>query len=334
MKAFRSAARMALVVLAAWSMQGAWAITTCSATITTLDFGSVPDVTLPTQGVATLTATCNTSALALLANTKVRMCVNIGKAVRDMPNAAIAGAVLSYQLYKDAARSLIWGSSTIAAPANQPLIIDLDYPVTLLQGGSGAVTRTLYGLILAQPSAAAGSYLHTFGAADTAVVFQANTTLLGTAAYPATCTSGGTAGTPSNFSFDVRASVAPSCEVLTANDLQFGSNAGAISATLDNASSIALTCRRGTAWTLSLDDGQNFSGGTRRMRLGTSANYVAYQLYRDSGRTTPWGATGAGVATGTGTGSAASQAVYGRVPAPQNVPAGQYQDVITVTITY
>ncbi|AMM24257.1 hypothetical protein AX767_07775 [Variovorax sp. PAMC 28711] len=318
----------------AWSTQSAWAVTTCSATVTTLDFGSVGDVTQSTQGAATLTVTCNTTALSLLANTKVRMCINIGKAVRDMPNAAIAGAALSYQLYKDASRTLIWGSSTTAAPANQPLIIDLDYPVLVLVGGSGAVTRTLYGQIPAQANAAAGNYLHSYSAADTSVVFQSNSSLLGPASPPATCTSGGEAGTPTNFSFDVKANIPPSCDVLSASNLQFGSNAGAITAPLDNASSVALTCRRGTAWTLGLDDGQNFSGGTRRMRKGTSTDFVAYQLYRDSGRTTPWSTTGAGVATGTGTGTSMPQAVYGRVPAPQNVPAGEYLDVVTVTVTY
>lgn len=334
-----SAARVAwqaLALLAGWAAftPGAWAVTTCSATLTTLDFGAGIDVAQPTQAVATLSATCNTAALSVLANTKVRMCINIGKDVRAMPNTVTAGNVLNYQLYKDASRTQIWGSTTTAAPANQPLIIDMDYPVPVLFGGSGTITRTLYGQIPAQVNAAAGSYLQNYGAVDTSVVFESNTTLLGTASYPTACTSGGTTGSPSSFSFDVRATVPPSCEVLTADDLQFGSHAGAISASLDNASSIALTCRRGTAWTLSLDDGQNFSGGTRRMRLGTSANFVSYQLYRDSARTVPWGSTGPGVATGTGTGNSMSQSVYGRVPAPQNVPAGAYRDVITVTVTY
>lgn len=94
--------------------------------------------------------------------------------------------------------------------------------------------------------------------------------------------------------------------------------------------------RRGrTAWNVSLNDGQNVSGSTRRMRLGATGNYVTYELYRDPARTQRWGVTtGSDTVPGTGTGSAQNLTVYGRVPASQTVPAGSYSDVVTITVTY
>lgn len=114
-----------------------------------------------------------------------------------------------------------------------------------------------------------------------------------------------------------------------------GRKPGLISAPIDQTSSVTLACTRRTPWHLALDDGQNAAGGVRRMRLGSSSSHVAYELYRDPGRTQRWGgAIGADTAAGTGEGTPQTVTVYGRVPAPQAVPAGQYQDVVRVTITY
>jgi spore coat protein U-like protein len=64
-------------------------------------------------------------------------------------------------------------------------------------------------------------------------------------------------------------------------------------------------------------------------------NTLNYQLYSDSARSAIWGnTTGTDTVTGVGTGLAQALTVYGSVPAAQPAPAGDYQDIITVTIYY
>ena len=69
----------------------------------------------------------------------------------------------------------------------------------------------------------------------------------------------------------------------------------------------------------------------------TTNNYVGYQLYQDSGRSTVWGATtGTNTLSRTATGNNENYPVYGRVsnPSANNAAAGNYQDTITATIVY
>ena len=72
----------------------------------------------------------------------------------------------------------------------------------------------------------------------------------------------------------------------------------------------------------------------RKMASGAT-NTLNYQLYSDAARSTIWGnTTGTDTVTGVGTGLAQSLTVYGSIPAAQASPAGDYQDVITVTVFY
>lgn len=72
---------------------------------------------------------------------------------------------------------------------------------------------------------------------------------------------------------------------------------------------------------------------------GPGADFVGYELYRDSGRTQRWGNDTAG-GSNTVNGSGASQTnptvltVYGRVPAQGASEPGAYSDTVTVTLTY
>jgi len=69
--------------------------------------------------------------------------------------------------------------------------------------------------------------------------------------------------------------------------------------------------------------------------MASGTNVLNYQLYSDSARSTIWGNTvGTDTVTGSGTGLALDHTVYGSIPAAQVVPAGSYQDTITVTISY
>lgn len=327
-----------LLTFAAFFAPRAEAATSCSAASTSLNFGTV-SLTVPTDVSATFQVTCST--FGLLANIKVRMCLNIGDGTtgggnfnpRRMLNAT--GDALNFQLYQDPARSQIWGSRGNPAVPN-PLVVDFDYSAPL-GGGSQTKTVTLYGQVPTPALPFAGHYTNTFDGFHISMEYRYDEATIFPPATPATCASGGDGGQTlwGNFPFTVSADVPANCRSYVATDLDFGSVPGLITANRDQTSVLSMICTGRTAWNVGLNNGLNASGAIRRMRQGTSGNYVNYELYRDPGRLNRWGTTiGTNTVPGTGTGLEQTLTVYGRVPATQTVPAGSYSDVITVTVSY
>jgi spore coat protein U-like protein len=98
---------------------------------------------------------------------------------------------------------------------------------------------------------------------------------------------------------------------------------------------LTVTCTRGTAATIGLAPGANASGSTRRMLNGTN-NYLNYELYQDAGRNAIWGNTSG---TALAPGAAPSKAprtfsVYGRIFAGQDLPAGNYADMVQASVNF
>ena len=139
------------------------------------------------------------------------------------------------------------------------------------------------------------------------------------AAYAATATT----------TFTVTANVPNTCSISTTSNLAFGSYADA---QIDAASAISVTCTSGGAYTVGLDNGNNYSAPNRRMTNGSA--FLNYELYKETGRTNRWGSSGGELVSGVGTGSAQALDVFGRLPASQGLIAGSYTDTITATITY
>lgn len=144
-----------------------------------------------------------------------------------------------------------------------------------------------------------------------------------------------TAAATATANLSVSASVANNCTIST-GAVAFGAYDPVVanaSADLDGTGSVTIACTKGATTSVELDLGANASGSTRQ--LEASSNYLTYQLYQDSGRTTVWG-------TGTDkndTGVAPSKAaraftVYGRVPAGQDVPAESYSDTVVATVNF
>lgn len=314
------------------------ATTTCTGTMTTLNFpatsGSISDAT------ATLSITCSTFGLSLLANAKVNMCVSIfsgtdgGGTLNPRRLVNTFNDPMNMQLYTDAARSAIWGARGNATAPN-PLLLQFNYSVPVL-GGNQTINATLYGRIPAQSGLNAGTYVNRFtGAADTLIEFRYDESIIGGATMPASCISGGSGGTSSQFPFTVNGSVPDSCTLTPkpVPNLAFGNVPGPITSNVDQTTSIGLVCSGRTAWQIGLDNGLYASGTTRRMRNG-AGQFVVYELYRNSPRSLRWGNTlGTDTLAGTGTGAAESLPVYGRVGA-QAPAIGSYSDTITVTVTY
>jgi len=148
---------------------------------------------------------------------------------------------------------------------------------------------------------------------------------------------GQTSGGQNTANMQVTANVVRKC-VVSANPLAFGSydpvqtNA---SAPLDGQSTIRVSCTKGTAVNIAMDDGTNAQGKVRRMN-GPGLTDLTYELYKDSNRTQRWGETfgeryDAGIAPSR---DPRDFTVYGRVAASQDVTEGAFQDTILVTVQF
>ena len=311
------------------------AVTNCTAAVTDMNFGDIDD--RGADVTATLTYECQTEVLISWANqAHVEMCLAIGAG--SQPGSTVHSRLmrnsqsdpLGFQIYRDESHSQIWGNTAPTNTRNLRISYGLNSILGLGARGQTSGTVTVYGRVPAQAALAAGDYGSRVADAD--VIFRYKDTLLGSP--PTSCMNGGTQGAIHRFSFSVNANVPDHCTISTATDLSFGSIPGLIDRPYDQTSSISLSCTRRTPWNIHLDDGQNADGNVRRMRMG-AGNYVVYELYRNAGRTQRWG-TQKGVDTvpGTGEGSGQTVTVHGRVPAGQQVPAGEYRDTVTVTVTY
>lgn len=162
--------------------------------------------------------------------------------------------------------------------------------------------------------------IHAFQAALTGLAFAS------VAAYAATDTT----------TFQVTATVNATCDI-TATDLAFGTydpNTGDLNGT----STVTATCTDGTPYEIGLDAGLHAASATTTTRAMVDTggtNYLDYELYSDSARTTVWGDTlGTNTVSQTSAGGAEDHIVYGQIPGGQFVPASSYSDTVTATITY
>jgi spore coat protein U-like protein len=308
------------------------AAVTCGASMTSVTFGNVNPLGGSVDVSANIHWTCTHSgSLGFLLGVFGKMCLSIGTGSggsmnpRKMLNGTHA---MQFQLYLDAGRSQVWGG--IDNPPYPPYALSFNFPI--LSGAQASGNVTVYARVPSgQSSLYVGTYANVFSGTHTQLDYRYNEVLLGLGTYPASCTSGGTAGT-GTFSFTASANVQPSCTV-SASDHDFGNVGGFLDASHDGTSAISLRCTNGAAWQVGLDNGQHASETTRRM--SGAGGLVTYELYRDNARNQRWGNTeGSDRVLGTGTGTTQNLTVYGRVPAQAARPAGLYTDVVTVSVTY
>lgn len=148
------------------------------------------------------------------------------------------------------------------------------------------------------------------------------------------------ASTQSNLS--VSSTVPANCTISTA-PISYGnydpiSANASTGADVTGSGTITYTCTSGTAATITLGQGSNSGTGSSDAspvrRLKDGSNYLSYQLYQNTERTTVWGNTG-GTGLGTnGTGNEQTATVYGKINKGQNAAVGTYSDTVTATITY
>ena len=148
---------------------------------------------------------------------------------------------------------------------------------------------------------------------------------------------GGGGGGESSANMQVSANVIRKCTI-RADPMNFGSydpvQANA-TAPLDGQATITVACTKGTSVDLGMDTGQNAQGNNRRMSGGGS-NYLAYEIYKDQSHTDVWRDSGNGELDG---GVAPSRdprqfVAYGRIAGGQDVPEGNFQDTVLVTVDF
>jgi spore coat protein U-like protein len=141
----------------------------------------------------------------------------------------------------------------------------------------------------------------------------------------------------------VSTSVSPSCTIGTAA-IAFAPydpvNANATVAD-DQTGDIVIRCTKGTTGiTIDLGNGAHNTGQQRRMvNLTSTSTFVNYEVYKETGRTSIWGAGDGGtVRSGAdlnGTGNVVAVTMYGRIPPSQlSAIAGAYVDILVSTINF
>jgi spore coat protein U-like protein len=107
----------------------------------------------------------------------------------------------------------------------------------------------------------------------------------------------------------------------------------------DSTGSITINCDVNSSVVTSIGPGV-FSGGfvPRKMKNTTLPDTLNYNLYTTAARITIWGDGTQGTSTVGPTAIARNGSttltIYGRIPASQDVSAGQYTDMLVVTINF
>jgi len=138
------------------------------------------------------------------------------------------------------------------------------------------------------------------------------------------CQVNGTSGT-SGLNFGALNFGTQDALFVTANAQVLGGGSGAMSILCSAGTVPVIKVRAG------LHDGQS-SGGTRALADG-AGNFVPYDLYTDTGRTTLLAIDGT-ITLPTSTGVAQTVNLYGKAVGKAGLPAGVYSDTISVELSF
>ncbi len=150
------------------------------------------------------------------------------------------------------------------------------------------------------------------------------------------------AQSPITDTFEVRMDVVGTCSVLTATDIDFGTQVST-AGTRDQQGTISVQCTKDTPFTLGLDGGTTTGQVNARAMTNTPIApaqpvQIAYSLSRDAFGGSAWGNDSGNWYEGRGAGLGSAYAinidVYGRATLVGNEPAGTYRDTVTATLTY
>jgi spore coat protein U-like protein len=155
------------------------------------------------------------------------------------------------------------------------------------------------------------------------------------------------AGSPATAQFQVEAYVINDCNISTPANINFGNYDPTSPTALTGQTTTTITCTKGDSNIISIylvgtNDGLSPAGA---WAMANAGNYLGYNLYEDSGLTTPFPTTAPATSNlptcGTSPcynypGGSVVTTIYGQVPAGQNVPSSgtAYSDTVTIKVTY
>lgn len=154
--------------------------------------------------------------------------------------------------------------------------------------------------------------------------------------------------------FNVNATIANGCilgssgttDVSSFGTINFGSNISSLFSPINvtssqNSGSVVLKCTPNIPVTVAINAGTNATGNIgatgRLMKLSTGTATLPYQLYQNTSHTTIWGdgTNGGQLLSFTSDGTVQVFNVYATLFSTTTLPAvGQYNDLVTVTVTY
>jgi len=162
---------------------------------------------------------------------------------------------------------------------------------------------------------------------------NAGTFVVASVVVVVSATSVGAATTSDTFTAQIV--ITEDCDIVSAGNLDFGSE-GVLASNIDASSTLSVQCTNSTTYDIGLSAGLGSGATTTTRKMMSGTEFVDYQLFSDSGRSTNWGNSIAGgdTVSSTGDGSANSHIIYGRVPAQSTPSAGTYLDTVTVEVTF
>jgi spore coat protein U-like protein len=128
--------------------------------------------------------------------------------------------------------------------------------------------------------------------------------------------------------------------IVTAPNLSFGPYDGLSGAPATTSANIVVSCDESPAATVTILLGPSaVSGGffPRRMRQDAGSDLLSYNFYADPGASAVWGDGSGGTAIRSDRvlkNKPWTVTIYGRVPPGQDVAAGSYSDLLTITINF
>lgn len=137
--------------------------------------------------------------------------------------------------------------------------------------------------------------------------------------------------------FQVTATVSSAC-VITATNHDFGIySPSSLTDNINGNNILSATCTLAVPYSVGLNTGigSNATVASRKMTRVGGTETLNYSLYQTADRLVVLGNTLLiDVIPGLGTGLPIAHAVFGKIAASQNVPAGNYADTVTATITF
>lgn len=100
----------------------------------------------------------------------------------------------------------------------------------------------------------------------------------------------------------------------------------------DTQVTIQTRCTRKARYYLSIDNGQYYQQGKNHMKNMRASSYLAYELYKDPNRAVV--ITAPLQEKSRGNNKPTKTTIYARIPPGQNVFAGDYSDILLVTLSY